>query len=488
MDGSVVFNYNALQVSKEVTKKAKHLVESTNAVNQIFVNFIHSVTKKQQTPSVRVMYFNSFLAVVKGLKKSLAALEGSLKEEFSDLDLTISWEKIFSNDFDPLEAEADIELNISDERCLSDLQKLAAEHFEDNDSKSNGFMDGRSLHGHFDKETHEARVSEGIMGLNPTQESHVDITKKLVVKLTPVAMEQPPSPEEPKRKEEEFQKEKNVTEDEQTSEDGKVELNSSEPLLLEEDKGNRRSPRVKTTPLRRPSDVKTKTSFSAGDSDTDSDPGEIPDATPATIDKEQSLSRAGDDSDSDEVPAALLERVAMTQSSDEPQSDEDENQASPNKVAKKCLFWLTKNSPMSPEKMRRKRKMPDQSSESESSTGIVKAQQDSQTDSSSDDDDSQKQIQHLSSVRSIGTSQLGKRQKKEMTRRQRQLQAEENKIKAQQEADSSSSSSSSSEDEQDNDSGSDVSDQKMKPITEGMMPLDVAAFHQSSGFSDTETS
>ncbi|XP_011481932.1 transcriptional regulator ATRX [Oryzias latipes] len=467
MDGSVVFNYNALQVSKEVTKKAKHLVESTNAVNQIFVNFIHSVTKKQQTPSVRVMYFNSFLAVVKGLKKSLAALEGSLKEEFSDLDLTISWEKIFSNDFDPLEAEADIELNISDERCLSDLQKLAAEHFEDNDSKSNGFMDGRSLHGHFDKETHEARVSEGIMGLNPTQESHVDITKKLVVKLTPVAMEQPPSPEEPKRKEEEFQKEKNVTEDEQTSEDGKVELNSSEPLLLEEDKGNRRSPRVKTTPLRRPSDVKTKTSFSAGDSDTDSDPGEIPDATPATIDKEQSLSRAGDDSDSDEVPAALLERVAMTQSSDEPQSDEDENQASPNKVAKKCLFWLTKNSPMSPEKMRRKRKMPDQSSESESSTGIVKAQQDSQTDSSSDDDDSQKQIQHLSSVRSIGTSQLGKRQKKEMTRRQRQLQAEENKIKAQQEADSSSSSSSSSEDEQDNDSGSDVSDQKMKPITEG---------------------
>ena len=39
MDGNVVFNYSMLPVPKELTKKAKHLIDSMNTINKSFVNF-----------------------------------------------------------------------------------------------------------------------------------------------------------------------------------------------------------------------------------------------------------------------------------------------------------------------------------------------------------------------------------------------------------------------------------------------------------------
>uniref|UniRef100_A0AAQ5YLQ9 DNA helicase n=1 Tax=Amphiprion ocellaris TaxID=80972 RepID=A0AAQ5YLQ9_AMPOC len=473
MDGNVVFHYNTLQISKDITKKAKHLVDSTNALNQTFVNFIHTVTTSKQTPGVRNLYLNSFLTVVKGLRKSLSALEGSLKEEFNDLDVLSIWEKFLSDDFDTVVPEADTELDIADERCLSNLQKLAAEHLEDNDSDSKGFTDGRGPDDCTENamESHEVRLGANTTDLKAS-ESGVNMSKKLVVQLTPVAMAQGQSSDAPKTEEDHTNDKKSKGKHESEDEDsvcGKADSkmsndNSSASLYPEEEHGNRRSPRVKTTPLRRPSDVKTKTSLSAADSDSDSDAEENPDTAPAKNTEEQSLSRTRDDSDSDEVPAALLERAAMTQSSDEPQSDEDGGEASPNKVAKKCLFWLTKNPPISPEKMRRKRKMLDRSPESDSSSRRVKARQESGTDSSSDDQDTQDKMQQLYTLRPIGTTHLVKREEEDVARKQRRIQAGKSKAKSRREAMESSSSSS---DEQDDDSGSEGSDQKMKPITEG---------------------
>uniref|UniRef100_A0A3Q4MWX8 DNA helicase n=1 Tax=Neolamprologus brichardi TaxID=32507 RepID=A0A3Q4MWX8_NEOBR len=472
MDGNVMFNYSMLQVSKDITKKAKHLVDSTNTLNQTFVNFIHSVTQNKPTPGVRTRYLESFLEVVKGLRKSLAALEDSLKEEFSDLDVSSNWEKLLSDHFDGLVTEAEMEIDMPDDRCLSDLQKLAAEHLEDNDSDSKGFADG-NLQDCPGKEmvsgSHKVRQRAQKIGLKST-ESGVDMTKKLVVQLTPVAMEQEPSSAPPKTEEgkkDKKSKEKHVSEDEETSGSKMSNDNSSASLYLEEEQGNRRSPRVKTTPLRRPSDVKTKTSLSVGDSDSDSDT------------EEQSLSRTRDDSDSDEVPAALLERAAMTQSSDEPQSDEDGGKASPNKVAKKCLFWLNKNTPISPENIRRKRKILDRTPEADSTNRRVKACRESGTDSSSDEQDSQKKIKHLNTLRSIGKPHLVKRGEEGVARKRSRIQGEDAKTKSRQEA--MDSSTSSSEEEHDDDSGSDGSDQKMKPITEDVALLGAAAFHQSSG-------
>ncbi|XP_029956796.1 transcriptional regulator ATRX-like isoform X2 [Salarias fasciatus] len=489
MDGNVVFNYNTLQVSKDITKKAKHLVDSVNALSQEFVNFIETVTTKKQTPGVRKLHLTSFLAVIKGVRKSTAALEDSLKEEFSDLDAHSNWEKFLSDELDALGTEADLEMNTSDERSLSRLQKLAAEHLEDNDSDSKGFIDGRSSHNRPDKamdsDSHEASKTGRKINLKPP-EGGVDLTKTLIVQLTPVAMEQGPSSfalkteKEPLKKDQKS-KEKPATQDkvkEDLSTSVEDKISSDNPSVShypEEEQGNRRSPRVKTTPLRRPSDVKTKTSLSAGGSDSDSDPEENPNTVAPQTSEEQSPSRARDDSDSDEVPAALLERAAMAQSSDEAQSDDDEDdggKASPAKVAKKCLFWLTKNSPMSQDKMRRKRKMLDHGS-----------------DSSSDNHLSEQKRQHLNTLRSMGKPHLVQTTSQDGVREQSRIQAGKSKAKSCPEVMQPSSSSSDDEcddDDDDDDSGSNASDQKMKPITDDLALLGGASFHQSSGEEEEE--
>lgn len=490
MDGNVVFNYSTLQVSKDITKKAKHLVDSTNILNRTFVNFIHSVTTTKQTPGVRHLYLTSFLSVIKGLRKSLAALEESLKEEFSDLDILSYWEKFLSDDAETQSVpEGVTELGISDARYLSGLQKLAEEHLMDDDSDSKGLADRRSAHHcareDIDSDSEEARQRAQKIGMNPA-EGGVNITKKLVVKLTPVAMEQEPSSDEPKREGDTHMMDKSEgkdsSEDDETGgakADSKMSNdNSSASLHIEEEQGNRRSPRVKTTPLRRQSDVKGKPSVSAADSDSESDPEECSSTVPAKNPEEQSLNRARDDSDSDEVPAALLERAALSQSSDEPQSDDDGGKAT-TKVAKKCLFWLTKNTPISPENMRRKRKMLDRSPESDASNRRGKSRRECGTDSSSDDQDSQKKIQHLNTLRSMGKPHLVKREDEGVARQQGRMQAAKSKTKSRQEV--MESSSSSTEDSNEDDSGSEGSDQKMKPITEDVALMGAAAFHQSSG-------
>ncbi|XP_034060105.1 transcriptional regulator ATRX-like [Gymnodraco acuticeps] len=490
MDGNVVFNYNTLQISKEITKKAKHLVDSTNILNRTFVNFIHTVTSNKKAPTVRKLHLNSFLSVVKGLRKSLAALEDSLKEEFSDVDVMSCWEKFFSEDFDAQPViDSGTEPESSEERCLSVLRKLAAEQTEDYDSDSKGFKDRRTACAcpgeNMDSDSREATQSAQM-----PSESGINMTKKLVVQLTPVPMEQEQSSCAPKNEKDISMSDntsegKNVSEDEKPCVKGvKADSKISNNISIasphpEEQHGNRRSPRLKTTPLRRPSGVKSKESLSAADSDSDSDPEETSSQTPAKNTEEPSLSRARDDSDSDEVPVALLERAAMTQSSDEPQSDENGGKAS-NKVAKKCLFWLTKNSPLSPESMRRKRKMLDRSSESDSSNRITKSRRESGIDSSSDDQDSQKKMQHLNTLRPIGKSPLVKRDNEKSPKKPVGIQAGKSKAKSRQKAMESSSSSSEHGDD-DEETGSEGSDQKMKRITEDVALLGAAAFHQSSG-------
>ncbi|XP_068600128.1 ATRX chromatin remodeler, like [Brachionichthys hirsutus] len=482
MDGNVVFNYNTLQVSKDLTKKAKHLVDSTNILNRAFVTFIHSVTASNETPGDRHLYLNSFLSVIKGLRKSLTALEDSLKEEFSDLDVPSCWEKFFRDDFDAQPVtEAVTQLDISDDKCLSDLQTLAAEHLiDDDDSDCKGFTDGKIAHESMDLDSHEAVQGAQTSPLKPS-DSGFNMTKKLVVKLTPVAMEQEPSSDALKV-DECVQDRKSEGKDILMKEEaravgGKADSkkrhdSSAVSLNVEEERGNRRSPRLKTTPLRRPSDVNAKSSLSAADSDTDST--EISSVEPAQNTVEQGLSRARDDSDSDEIPAALLERAAIFHSSDEPRSDEDGGKAS-SQVTKKCLFWLTKNAPISLKKMQRKRKLLDSSPESDSSDRRIKSRKDSGTESSSDDQDSQKEIHNLNIRKSVGKPRLVERESESMAR----IQAGRSKTKSHQE--STEPSSSSSEDARDDASESDGSVQKMRPITEDVGLLGVTTFHQSSG-------
>ncbi|XP_054610392.1 transcriptional regulator ATRX-like [Dunckerocampus dactyliophorus] len=471
MDGSVVFNYNTLQVSKEMTTKVKHLVDSTNNVNTNFIQFINTVTKTKQAESVRKLYLKSFVTVVKAVRTCLAVLEENLKEEFSDLDISSSWEKLFSDNFEtPPATEAEAE--ITKDGCLNNLPELSEEYVEEDDSDCKIITDGRCTNEHVDSPSQT---------MEPTSPgSGVDMTKKLVVQLTPVPVQQETcsdASELPEDTKEDKYKGKNASRNEEmVVADSKTSKDyPSTSLHMEEELGNRRSPRVKTTPLRRPSDVKGKTSHSTADSESDSDQEEPHNSAAAETTEEQSLNQARDDSDSDEIPSVLLERAAMTQSSDEHQSDEDGGQAS-TKVAKKCLFWLTKNTPISPERLRRKRKLLDRSPDSDS---IAKARRERGTDSSSDDQDSQDKMQRLKTLRSIGKTHLGKGETELLARKQGMAPARKPKTRSRQEAIETTSSSS-----DDDDSGSEGDDQKMKPITEAIALLGPAVFHQSSGDED----
>nr|XP_057943156.1 transcriptional regulator ATRX-like isoform X2 [Doryrhamphus excisus] len=470
MDASVVFNYNTLQVSKEMTTKVKYLVDSTNNVNTNFIQFMNTVTKTKQAEGVRSLYLKSFVTVVKALRKCLAALEENLKEEFSDMDISSSWEKLLSDNFEtPPATEAEAE--ITSDVCLNNLPKLSEEYVEEDDSDCKITTDGRSTNEHVDS------PSETMEPASPR--SGVNMTKKLVVQLTPMPVDQEAcsdAPEGPEDTKEDKFKGKDASGSEEMVVDGKTSKDHpSTSLHIEEELGNRRSPRVKTTPLRRPSDVKGKTSHSTADSESDSDQEEPHSSAAAQTTEEQSLNQARDDSDSDEIPSVLLERAAMTQSSDEHQSDEDGGQAS-TKVAKKCLFWLTKNTPISPERLRRKRKLLDRSPDSDS---IAKARRERGTDSSSDEQDSCDKMQHLKTLRSIGKTHLGKGETEGLARKQGMAPTRKPKTRSRQEVIETTSSSS-----DDDDSGSDGDDQKMKPITESIALLGPAAFHQSSGDED----
>ncbi|XP_053703728.1 transcriptional regulator ATRX-like isoform X3 [Synchiropus splendidus] len=459
MDGNVVFNYSTLEVSKNLTKKAKHLVESTNGVSRTFISFLHSVTKVKKTPGVRQLYLKAFVSVMKGLQKSFSALEEGLKEEFSDLDAASCWEKLLDEEQNP---EGDQEMDAADQRCLSGLNKLAAEHLEDDESDSKD-----ACHTH--KGDPLSMVDPGSLQNRDmaSVDGEVGMKKKLVVKLTPVPVEQDKPVTEPKMesarndlnlKQEHVSgepKDKDVTKlDSKTAHDS-----SSLSLHPEEEQGNRRSPRLKTTPLRRASDVVKS------DSDSDSDPEEPSISVPANNTGEQS--RARDDSDSDEVPSALLECGPLEHSSDDQQS-EDNSKASA-KVTKQRLFW-PKNTPLSPERICHKRKMLDRSPDSDSRCKVRRPN----SVSSSDDEDSLKQVQQLMPIRSIGTPKSSKKEDGGM-----RMSGMKPAPKPNTSQEVIYLTTSTSEDDSE-DSVSDEDDQRIMPITENLTLPVVAAFQPSS--------
>ncbi|XP_071194504.1 transcriptional regulator ATRX-like isoform X1 [Salvelinus alpinus] len=505
IDGHVVFNYNTLQIPEEMAKKAKNLVDSTNTVNTTFVKFI------QGGMDFKRQYLKTFQSVLKGLKKSHTALEEALWEEFKEIGLpNDGGNPTFDTDAPQQAQEGCVEMDIVDKNCLHFLKKIAAEHLEDNYSDSKGFTD--------DERPSSSSEMKGVLGteIMPRRgrgrprknskpgEDPSNMTKQLVVQLTPVPVEkQPPSGppelevelEEKKELEEEIKEKvderKGDCESIEPATEGEYESaeegNESLVLELEDEPENRRSPRVKTTPLRRPGEGKTKSTPSGADSEGDSDPDTSPNVEVPQGADEEGLGRGIEDSDSDEVPA-VLQRAAMAHSSDEARSDDGDLRS----VTKKCLFGLKKNTPLSPERVVRKRKVQDRSSDSDS-------------DSSSDNPDLQKEIKTMSRPR--GRPRKVKREDEPTPSKdspQHRPPGRPRKVKTENESAFSKegytqvtkpkstprsqqgtkqlpSSSSQEEGDQDSESSDDSGDQKIKPITEEVALLGSAAFHQSSG-------
>lgn len=496
MDGLEFFNDHMLT---SLSQKAKSLVVSTNSLNTTFVKFIQSGIQSKQETKDRLMYLKSFESVLGDLRTSHNALEESLKEEFRVLDSLNKGDDTVCNDLDATQP-AELELDISDESCLNELKK-DPDPLEEDDSDSKGLTDdGEPSFSHMEGALDSSnggvemapRRSRGRPRKNSTKPSDNsdNVTKELVVKLTPVPVVEEPllmvTDVEVERKDEETGKQAEENERETVSPDDAGEHKDEsvpevkESVPLEEEHDNRRSPRVKTTPLRRPSDVKTKPPLSGADSESDTDP----DDSPATAAPHGAEDRevGTKDSDSDEVPAALLQLAALTHSSEEADS-EDEDEGSTH-VTKKCLFGLTKNKPLSPERLVRKRKAPDCSSGSDTSDRTAKAQRTRGSDSSSDDPDLQKEIKAMSKLRPRGKPHKVKTEDGSVAVKQVRRAARLKKVSDSPRAPKEVEATSTTSDEEgdlDSDSEDDVDVQKIKTITEEMSLLGAASFQQSSG-------
>ncbi|XP_064283262.1 transcriptional regulator ATRX isoform X3 [Passer domesticus] len=200
-----------------------------------------------------------------------------------------------------------------------------------------------------------------------------------------------------------------------------------------EDSDLRRSPRVKTTPLRRPTDISPLTSNSEEDSNDTSNEKQKRKASKQPrrkSDKRNTSDSAADgpspnklskskkpydldhSSDSDEVPAVLKEAGMMSRSS----SDSESNSEAPAKNQKTSDFQ--KSQPVKDENGKRKRKSSSSGSDLDAKRGksaknaaAAKKKRQNYSDSSNYDSDLEKEIQILSKI------EAAKKSKKKFSRK-----------------------------------------------------------------------
>lgn len=258
-------------------------------------------------------------------------------------------------------------------------------------------------------------------------------TKELVVKLTPVSLS-----ESTLRAEDED----SSLEKDNKDVDGSKDIDESQPRAADcdsvkqnhnagsepstendavpvEDSDLRRSPRVKTTPLRRPTDISPLTSNSEEDSnDTSNEKHKKPSKQPARKnDKRNSSDSTADgpgpnklsnskkpydldhSSDSDELPAVLKEAGMMSRSS----SDSESNSETLAKNQKASDFQ--KSQPVKDENGKRKRKSSSSGSDLEAKRGksaknaaAAKKKRQNYSDSSNYDSELEKEIKMLSKI------------------------------------------------------------------------------------------
>ncbi|XP_054145908.1 transcriptional regulator ATRX isoform X2 [Melozone crissalis] len=265
-------------------------------------------------------------------------------------------------------------------------------------------------------------------------------TKELIVKLTPVSLSESTVKSddqdnslEKDSKDADASKDIDESKDVDASQSGAANSDSgkqnhsagSEPstendAVPVEDSDLRRSPRVKTTPLRRPTDISPLTSNSEEDSNDTSNEKQKRKASKQPrrkSDKRNTSDSAADgpgpnklskskkpydldhSSDSDEVPAVLKEAGMMSRSS----SDSESNSEAPAKNQK--TSDLQKSQPVKDENGKRKRKSSSSGSDLDAKRGkstknaaAAKKKRQNYSDSSNYDSELEKEIQMLSKI------------------------------------------------------------------------------------------
>nr|XP_007990323.2 transcriptional regulator ATRX isoform X8 [Chlorocebus sabaeus] len=85
--GSVTYSYSALIVPKEMIKKAKKLIETTANMNSSYVKFLKQATDNSEISSAtKLRQLKAFKSVLADIKKAHLALEEDLNSEFRALD------------------------------------------------------------------------------------------------------------------------------------------------------------------------------------------------------------------------------------------------------------------------------------------------------------------------------------------------------------------------------------------------------------------
>uniref|UniRef100_A0A671M2F4 DNA helicase n=1 Tax=Sinocyclocheilus anshuiensis TaxID=1608454 RepID=A0A671M2F4_9TELE len=533
--GTLSFSCKTLTVPKELVKKTKKLIETTNSLNRTFVQFLQHTSKGREVSAVSNRHLNAFKSVLADLKKAHVALEESLEKEFESKGLkfqngeeqrhsqTADHTSVNSYHADPApvredgldctakdqdetqqeSSSADVEMKESlppspektrdqseeseakehemadnpdfeensvpageasldkdivsippsvPEELFEMVESLAVKKEDRDDSNSTGSSDWKSTSIAEVVESNKSN-STGSSDWKSTSnaevvESNKSLTKlgrKLVVKLTPVPLK--------------ITIKRDKSKEQSPSEDMDCDT------LPKEAQDSRRSPRMKTTPLRKSPEVKSKRKPRSSMAKE-----ECSDAV-----KEQC------DSDSDEVPE-VLQTAALKASSDESEPENASGKGTKKKKLASCSAEKAKAKP--------KRKLDMASSDSERSSTAkkrsTKKKKGRESDSSDHNSDLEKQMKSLSKVGSgkktskgvkkeeNESSKDGKKGPKMSFERKRRSQKEKPKTKEE----FSSSDEEQEEEEQAANSEEDSDQQKIKPILESVM-ASIDGFHQS---------
>ncbi|KAM8952869.1 transcriptional regulator ATRX [Pelodytes ibericus] len=333
---------------------------------------------------------------------------------------------------------------------------------------------------------------------NEGKEPKTPVKKELIVKLTPVSLSSSPVKSEDSNSRKSLKKESDSENDNR----GNVSCNETPGQSSgseQDDSKLRRSPRVKTTPKRRPADVNPTTSNTEESNDTDkektkssskrqqkttkakSSSSDEPPKPTRSASKQSVKCDLKSPSDSDDMPEVLKKAAMMSNSSSEMDSS---NEA---KDAKSPLRTKEKHKENDGKRKRKSSSSDTTKRTTRNSTAAKKKRQD-HSDSSNFDSELEKDIKSLSK---IGSAKKGK---KKTTKAEQSSESSDEKHKKKSKRSSrerskaikkkESSSSDLSEDEQENLShNSEVGsedEQKIKPLVENEV-MSTAGFCQSSG-------
>ncbi|KAI2657276.1 Transcriptional regulator ATRX [Labeo rohita] len=510
--GTLNFSFKTLTVPKELVKKTKKLIETTNGLNRTFVQFLQHTSKGREVSAVSYRHLKAFKSVLADLKKAHAALEESLENEFESKGIkfqngdeqrppnsqTADHTVVNSHHADPAPVKEDgLESTTKDENPvveedenqqdsadveMEESPPPSPEKAQDQSEESRAKEQETAENPDFEENSMpagEAPLDKDIVSVPPSvpeelfemveslavkKEDHGDgnstdssdgksasnaevvesnknltkLGKKLVVKLTPVPLK--------------------ITIKRDKSKERSPSEDVDGDTLPKESQDSRRSPRMKTTPLRKSPEAKSKRK---------------PRSSTAK-EKQCNAVEKQCDSDSDEVPE-VLQSAALKASSNE---SEPESASSKGTKKKKSVARST-------EKPKPKRKLDLGSSDSEqsgkSSTANkrrAKKKKGRESDSSNHNSDLEKEMKNLSKLSSgkktskavkkeeNESSKEGKKGPKRSFEKKRRSQKEKPKIK---EEELSSSDEELQEEEQAANSDEDSDQQKIKPILESVM-------------------